>query len=155
MLPADIQAILAKQMADTLRAKASELAIHTLTPIQWGKEYAPQFFFRPGCQFHEDISNDLHLMSKERGKKILVMAPRGNAKSTICSTLVPLKAICESSEKYILLVADTTEQAEGYLKTIANELDYNEKLREQYPLACKHGDVWNAGRIETANGGVS
>jgi hypothetical protein len=66
--------------------------------------------------------------------------------------LWPLKAICENTERYIILLADTTEHAESYLKTIADELDYNEDLRKKYPLACKHGDVWNAGRIETASG---
>jgi len=141
-----------QMLADTIRAKSVEVSRTRITPLQWGKEYVPHFFFRKGCQFHEDIANILHNMTSKRGQKVLVLAPRGNAKSTICSMLAPLKAVCEASEKYILLLADTSEQAESYLKTIADELDYNEKLRDKYPLACKHGDVWNAGRIETANG---
>lgn len=148
----DIQAILAKQMADTIRSKASELAVHTLTPIEWGCKYTPQFFFRKGCQFHIDISDALHSMSKERGQKILVMAPRGNAKSTICSQVTPLKAVCEATERYILVISDTADQARGYLKTIADELDHNEEIRAKFPLACEHGDTWNRDRIETGNG---
>jgi predicted phage terminase large subunit-like protein len=143
---------LTKMLADTIRNKAAQTTVSTQTPLQWGKQYVPHFFFRQGCQFHEDISNVLHDMTYTRGQKVLVLAPRGNAKSTICSMLAPLKAICEGTEKYILLLADTSEQAEAYLKTIAEELDYNETLREKYPIACKHGDVWNAGRIETGNG---
>lgn len=143
---------LSKLLADHIRNKASTLIVSTDTPLQWGHKYVPHFFFRTGCKFHEDISNVLHDMTYNRGQKVLVLAPRGNAKSTICSMLVPLKAVCEGTEKYILLLADTSEQAEAYLKTIAEELDYNQALREKYPIACKHGDVWNASRIETGNG---
>lgn len=143
---------IAKALADALRAKATETSRTIISPLEWGKQFTPHFFWRKGCKFHEDISDILENMTAVRGQKVLVLAPRGNAKSTICSMVAPLKSICEGTEKYILLIADTSEQAEGYLKTISDELDYNEALREKYPLACKHGDVWNAGRIETANG---
>jgi predicted phage terminase large subunit-like protein len=66
--------------------------------------------------------------------------------------VAPLKAVCEGTEKYIIILADTSEQAQGYLKTISDELDYNDVIREKYPLACKHGDIWNKDRIETASG---
>lgn len=144
--------ILARMLADTIRSKAAETILSVETPTQWGRRYVPHFFFRKGCQFHEDISNVLHSMTGTRGQKVLILAPRGNAKSTICSMVAPLKSVCEGTEKYILILADTTEQAQGYLKTIADELDYNEAIRSKYPLACKHGDVWNKDRIETGNG---
>ena len=143
---------MSKLLADTLRAKATSLLTSDITPLNWGKAYVPHFFFRAGCQFHTDLSDVFHNLTAKRGQKVLILAPRGNAKSTVASMLAPLKAICEATEKYIILLADTTPQAESYLKTIADELDYNEDLRKKYPLACKHGDVWNAGRIETASG---
>ena len=143
---------LAKQLADVIRAKANATVKSTMTPLEWGHKYVPHFFFRKESQFHVDMSNVLHNMTYNRGQKILVVAPRGNAKSTICSMLAPLKAICEGTEHYILLLADTGDQAKKYLKTIDDELTYNQALREKYPHACKQGDIWNADHLETASG---
>jgi len=143
---------LKRQLADVIRAKANATVKSKLTPIEWGKIYTPHFFFRSFCDFHIDMSNTLHDMTYHRGSKIVVVAPRGNAKSTICSMLAPLKAVCEGTEKYILLISDTGDQAKKYLKTIADELKYNEALKEKYPHACKEGDIWNADHIETASG---
>lgn len=139
-------------IANGIRSKAVEKAVTYLTPLEWGKKYCPQFFFREGSKFHEDMSGILHTMPKTRDQKLLVMAPRGSAKSTLCSQIAPLKYICEGTEKYIIIIGDTADVAEGYLRIIANELDANDAIREKYPLACKHGDIWNAKRIETGNG---
>lgn len=145
---------LAKTLANQIRAKSSMLVKSKLPMIDWGKTYVPHFFFRTGCKFHYDLGDTLDQMAITRGQKVLVLAPRGNAKSTICSMTAPLKFVCEATERYILIISDTADQAKKYLKSIADELLHNETLREKYPLACqpaKDGS-WNADRIETANG---
>lgn len=143
---------LSKTLANNIRAKASTLVKSKLSLIDWGKTYVPHFFFRKGCQFHIEIGQILDDMAVARGSKVLVLAPRGNAKSTVCSMTAPLKFICEGTEKYILLVSDTSDQARAYLKSITQELESNEILRSKYPLACTPGDTWNRDRIETRNG---
>lgn len=123
-----------------------------LDMISWGRKYVPHFFFRGGCTFHQEVGDVLDDMAINRGQNVLVVAPRGNAKSTLCSMTAPLKFICEGTEKYILLISDTADQARGYLKTITQELEHNEALNKKYPLACQAGDTWNRDRIETKNG---
>lgn len=143
---------LAKSLADNIRAKASTIVKSGETLIQWGTKYVPHFFFRKGCVFHDEIGETIQGMTVNRGQKVLVLAPRGNAKSTICSMVAPLKFICEGTEKYILLISDTGDQARAYLKTIAQELEGNDLLQKKYPLACTPGTTWNKDRIETKNG---
>jgi predicted phage terminase large subunit-like protein len=46
-------------------------------------------------------------------------------------------------------VSDTSEQAEGILKSIRYELEDNDKLKEAY--GSLKGDVWNDSRLETTN----
>lgn len=139
-------------LADKLRAKAQEANIGNLPCIEWGPRFVPQWFYDSMSPLHyklAEIGDDLEI---NRGQKILVVAPRGNAKSTWISMTIPLKAICKGSEKYILLIADTADQAKKYLATLKDELLNNEELRKKYPIACQEGEVWNADRIETKNG---
>jgi hypothetical protein len=145
---------LAKTLANQIRAKSSTLVKSSLSMIEWGNAYVPHFFFRTGCSFHHDLGDTLDAMAIKRGQKVLVLAPRGNAKSTICSMTAPLKFVCEATEKYILIISDTADQAKKYLRSIADELLHNETLRKKYPLACQPAKdgAWNADRIETANG---
>jgi phage terminase large subunit-like protein len=107
---------LSKTLANQIRAKSSTLVKSKLSMIDWGKLYVPHFFFRSGCQFHRDLGDTLDAMAIQRGQKVLVLAPRGNAKSTICSMTAPLKFVCEATEKYILIISDTADQAKKYLQ---------------------------------------
>lgn len=143
---------MAATLRDKLLSKAAALSSTDMMPLEWGKRFIPDYFFRQGCKFHDDIATVLHNMTRNRGQKVLVMAPRGNAKSTVCSTTVPLKAICECTERYIILIADTSTQAEKYLATIKEELTLNDTLRKHYPDVCKVGPVWNTEHIETTTG---
>jgi len=142
---------LAKELAERIRARASTLVKSKESIIDWAHKYTPHFFFREGCQFHNEIASVLDVMAIKRGQKVLVLAPRGNAKSTLCSMAAPLKFICEGTERYILLISDTADQARAYLKTITSELEKNELLIARYPMACAQGDTWNKDRIETRN----
>jgi hypothetical protein len=150
---------IAKMLGDKLKAAAA--AKNTLTyPTlkEWGLKFTPHYLFRGMCPLHETLSDVGDELKKDRqsegagGKRILVIAPRGNAKSTWSTLLIPLRAICEGTEKYIMLIADTAIQAEAYLKSIATELESNEALREAYPLACEQGETWKVSRIETKSG---
>jgi hypothetical protein len=83
--------------------------------------------------------------------RISQAAPRGHAKSTLSSLILPLWCIVTGKRRFIGLVSDTTEQAADFLEFIKAELDANERLREDFPEACGEGRVWKAGQVITRN----
>lgn len=138
-------------LAKKFRQQAAQNSSAGLSLLEWGKKYVPHKFFRSFSDFHTTLAGEYDIMEKQRGLCTLVIAPRGNAKTTITDVKL-LKAVCETSEHYIFIISDTEKQAAGILATLKDELENNELLREAYPLACAKGPVWNTGRIETANG---
>ena len=84
--------------------------------------------------------------------RIAQVAPRGHAKSTLASLILPLWCIVGEKRKFIGMVSDTTEQSADFLEFIKAELDVNERLREDFPDACGEGKVWKNGQIITKNG---
>ncbi len=77
---------------------------------------------------------DQAVRDERRGKRKGWAAPRGHAKSTVMSLVVPLWWACYGYKRYIILVADTSHQAEMFLATIITELEENERLREDFGL---------------------
>ena len=139
-----------------LAAKVAQRAAETsksgdMSTLDWGYKYTSEYFFRSSSKLHRELAEISDKLRVTRGVNTLVIAPRGNAKSTLCSFVTPLKAICEGSEHYILLIADTGDQARKYLASIKSELLYNELIAQDYPLASKEGTVWNSDSIVTGN----
>ena len=83
--------------------------------------------------------------------RIAQAAPRGHAKSTISSLILPLWCVVGDQRRFIALVSDTTEQAADFLEFIKAELDANQRLIEDFPKACGEGRVWKAGQAITRN----
>ena len=86
------------------------------------------------------------------GGKTAQAAPRGNAKSTLTTLILPLWCIAGKRRRFIGIVSDTTEQAEEFLENIKAELEVNERLREDFPDICGAGRTWKNGHIITRNG---
>ncbi len=140
------------RLVELARAKANQKLLKRLPLIDWGRKYAPAYFERPFSRAHPILADRLDDLTKNRGKKMAVKMPRGYAKSTFCSFLKPLQAVCEGTERYILLGAKSEDLAAKYLDSIKTELETNERLHADYPLACERGKTWNNSRIETGNG---
>ncbi|MFQ5482899.1 MAG: phage terminase large subunit [Nitrospinaceae bacterium] len=87
-----------------------------------------------------------------RGARHAEAAPRGHAKSTLTSLILPLWCIVGRRRKFIGLVSDTTPQAEEFLEFLKAELEVNERLQEDFPEACGRGRPWRLGQIVTRNG---
>jgi len=119
--------------------------------LEWSKFYLEEHFSRGYSKFHVTLGYKYDELRKRRGIKTVVIAPRGNAKTTITQASC-IRDICETAERYILIVSDTETQAIKILDVIKQELEHNEKLRHDYPLACRKGFEWSKTRIETANG---
>ena len=92
------------------------------------------------------------------GKRYVWAAPRGHAKSTVMSLIVPLWWLCTERKKYIVLVADTSHQAEQFLNSIIQELETNEALITAYPAIAPKVDnkgqpvAWRDREIVTSSG---
>jgi predicted phage terminase large subunit-like protein len=69
---------------------------------------------------------------ERHGQNYAVAAPRGYAKSTIASLLLPIHDIVYCTEGYIIIISATLPQSVGKLKNIRAELAGNRMLRECY-----------------------
>jgi predicted phage terminase large subunit-like protein len=85
------------------------------------------------------------------GSKLAFAAPRGHAKSTLTTIILPLWCVIYQKRKFIAIISDTTEQAEEFLEIIKDELLENELLATDFPEACGKGSIWKAGRIISKN----
>lgn len=86
------------------------------------------------------------------GAREVQAAPRGHAKSTLTTLILPLWCIAGRHRRFIGVISDTTEQAEEFLESIKAELEVNERLLEDFPQACGEGRTWKTGKILTQNG---
>ena len=81
---------------------------------------------------------------------IAFAAPRGMAKSTIVSFALPIWCAVYKKKHYIIIVSDTSGQADDFLSNIRNELEDNEMLIEDFGL--QEGAVWTTSNIILKNG---
>jgi hypothetical protein len=106
---------------------------HMMTDPKTGYEFPP-------CEFHKELyalSRDVILKRGEfRGKRGLVAAaPRGFGKSTIISLIIVIWALCCEHKQFIVIFANTDDQAELLGTNIKREFEENEVLR------CYFGDM--------------
>lgn len=90
------------------------------------------------------------------GARQVVKAPRGEAKSTICTQLHTLWQIARRSagkgKHYIIIIMDVFVQAALMVEAIKAELEANPRLKLDYPEICGAGRLWREDQIVTANG---
>lgn len=94
----------------------------------------------------------LQAESTGAGAKEVQAAPRGHAKSTLTTLILPLWCIVFKHRRFISVISDTTEQAQEFLESIKAELEVNERLLEDFPTASGEGRTWKTGNILTRNG---
>jgi predicted phage terminase large subunit-like protein len=103
----------------------------------FGYYYFPHILTKPNNKFHRWLyKKSFDILTKpehRKGIKLSVASPRGYAKSSLLSFILPLWCICFEKRKYIVLISETQDQAEDYLDEIKNELISNDKLREDFP----------------------
>lgn len=68
------------------------------------------------------------VISRLKGSRQVVAAPRGHAKSTNFTFKDSLHAILYAYKHYILILSDSSEQAEGFLDDIKTELEDNANM---------------------------
>ncbi len=118
----------------------------------WANLYLPHYFTLPPSPFHDWLSGRLDRLRTERGTRLCVLAPRGAAKSTWSTQAYPLYCAIHGLEPYILLTSDTNDQAEGYLRSVRQELEENHALAAAYPHAAGKLATSQQRRIVLRNG---
>ena len=129
----------------------------------FGRCYLPHYFTRETPKFHKELDNiwienviknknvliENEEINKLQGSKVTITAPRGHAKSTNFTFKDTLHACLYKYKNYILILSDSTEQAEGFLNDIKIELEENELIKKDFGNMV--GKVWNASVIVLSN----
>lgn len=128
----------------------------------FGRAYLPHYFVRKSPHFHEELDGiwgrgvmkgrnperEAKTISREKGSRNVAAAPRGHAKSTNFTFKGSLHAVLYGYKHYILILSDSSDQAEGFLEDIKTELEENGNILMDFgPL--KGDKAWRTGIILT------
>lgn len=83
--------------------------------------------------FHVKLSKILDAVSnRNRTARIAWAASRGHAKSAYLSNAFPVHEIVYRKRKMILIISETNNGSKKFIKWVAGQLKYNQKLREDF-----------------------
>ena len=140
-------------------------ALAAMDLAYFGRAYLPHYFSRPSPQFHAEldtlwregvlkgvmpIGDDAKLVDAQDGCRRATAAPRGHAKSTNLTFKGSLHAAVYRYKRYIIILSDTSDQANGFLSAIKDELEDNGAIREDFGDLT--GGVWRENVIITSQG---
>ena len=137
-----------------------ELAAFDLS--YFGRAYLPHYFIRKSPHFHEELDEiwsrgvmkgkdplqEAKVISRMDGSHQVVAAPRGHAKSTNFTFKDSLHAILYRYKHYIMILSDSSEQAEGFLDDIKTELEDNGNIIMDFG-SLKGDKAWRGSVILT------
>ena len=128
----------------------------------FGRAYLKHYFVSSSPKFHEELDGiwtngvlkgrnpyrEAAEISRLDGSKSVVAAPRGHAKSTNFTFKDSLHAALYQYKHYIIILSDSSDQAEGFLTDIKTELEENQDIHEDF--GKQQGKVWKSNIILTA-----
>lgn len=128
----------------------------------FGRAYLSHYFVRKSPHFHEELDEiwsrgvmkernpftDAKMISRMKGSRQVVAAPRGHAKSTNLTFKDSMHAILYEYKHYLLILSDSSEQAEGFLDDIKTELEDNGNIIMDFG-SLKGEKAWRTGVILT------
>ena len=103
-------------------------------------------FHREIMGFLEDLSSD----DPEKITKLLIQAPRGFAKSFVCSFFFPLWVVLYARKKDVMIVSATIALSKRILRFIRTELEDNELLMRDF--GDMESEKWTEDQIILKNG---
>lgn len=99
----------------------------------FGRAYFPDFCNLPPCDFHhEQFAEMRRIEDSEGGETVITAAPRETAKSTDWNTIYTSNNALYAKKHYIVLVSDSSAQAEDDLKQVKTALEENEYILEDF-----------------------
>lgn len=117
------------------------------------RTYFPHYIKGDSSEFHEWLFEHLPQVAlAAEGKRELIAAPRGNAKSTVVTLLFTLWCIICRIKRFPVILSDTFDQAAVHLQGLKSELEFNPRLAVDFPDDVGAGPVWQAAEIVCANG---
>ena len=132
------------------------------------KTYFPHYITKDGNGVVQDSAFHRYIYQRfqevilaDGGSQDAVAAPRGEAKSTLTTQLGSLwvtvrDALATASGqklriKFVPIIMDSADQAKMMLAAIKAELEYNPRLKNDFPAICGAGRTWNVTEIVTRN----
>lgn len=131
-----------------------ERVFHPVTGFEYfSQTYFPHYVDKSKSALHEHLFKRLPEISLiEKGIREAIIAPRGEAKSTIATQLHTLWEIITGQTHYTIIIMDAFEtQAAPMLEAIKAELDSNPRLLQDFPDIAGQGPVWRSGVMVTRN----
>lgn len=129
----------------------------------FGRAYLPHYYVTEPPPFHDELDQiwidgvlkglhvlaDPKLINRQEGCRAAIAAPRGHAKSTSFTFKDSLHAIVYQYKHYILILSDSSEQAEVFLGDIRSELEDNPHIKQDFG-DLKGERYWTASGFLTA-----
>lgn len=122
---------------DNKQMTAEEFGVEILKrmeaiPLLWGMYYFPVYFRQQGPGFH------LRIVQEAMSNMFLaVHAPRGSAKSTILTFLMPGHGIAFKKYHFIVIIQSTYAKAAASLNNIKAEIKDNAKFALDFGITCR------------------
>ena len=118
----------------------------------FAKTYFPHYCTESFSRLHKDLfkMSEKHIPD-QKPFKAGIAAPRGNAKTTIVSLILPMWCAAFNLKHFIALYSDTFTQSADNLEAIKAELEANPRLKHDFPHIFGIGPAWQYGVIVTRN----
>ncbi|MBF0444089.1 MAG: phage terminase large subunit [Magnetococcales bacterium] len=120
----------------------------------FAKTYFPHYISQHDSTLHTYLYQRLDTLvkTKKRGTKLVIAAPRSEAKSTLVTQIFTLWCLVTGKKVFITIIMDALHQATTMLESIKAELEANPRLKQDYPQSFGKGATWNDGIAITKNG---
>jgi predicted phage terminase large subunit-like protein len=121
-----------------------------IDPEYFCKTYMPDQFDRDFGDYALEMMNDIKaIIEAGQATKEARVAPRGHAKSTICTVAMPAWAACYKKRKYILFLSSNEDTSSNFLGKVKNVLESTAIIEDFGP---QKGKTWNNYELETVHG---
>ncbi len=120
--------------------------------FEFGKRFFPDYMKAPSADFHKELTSMYQDAILNNSNKMMdLAAPRGNAKSVWSSLILPIWSILYKHKTFVILISDSSDQADTFLGNIKQELEENPLIIEAF--GEMKGEPWHQSKIVLANGG--
>jgi len=140
----DFEALYEKKQA--LRKLYNNMAL-------FGRHCFPTALRKATPPFHHEIYS--HLRNRNK-KRVLIAAPRGTAKSTVTSLLLPMHRIAfkkDDEEEFIVIISESQAQSINFLSRIKYHLTHSDNFKMLFgDMGPNTARRWTATDVVTANG---
>jgi len=147
----------AKPFQEDKKARRERVKIASRDLEYFGRTYFPHYIEAPSSRLHKYICTRYPAMIFQavetgQGDREADAAPRGNAKSTWTTLILPIWSAAYKYRLFPLIVSETASQSEDFIQFVKAELETNERLKQDFPDICGEGPIWRANTIITRNG---